>query len=519
MTGALYRHRAFLTILLAGLLVRTVAVLAYQPALWYSDSLGYAAIAVHPYPAAARPSGYSLFLLWPLHPLHSFALVVIAQHVLGLGTGIIIYALLLRRGVRAWVAALISAPILLSAYEIQIEHFILSDSLFIFLLVAAIAVMLWNRSPGWLACIIAGLLLAAATDTRTEGLPLLVAPVVWLVTRPNTKWRTRLAQVLLICIAFALPTLSYANWFRQSHGQLRLTYSTGAFLAARAESFANCATDNLPRTDRWLCAAPGRKPDWYLWTPGTPLSRAKGGAFTAVNDKRGTAFAVRVFESQPGEYLLTTWQAILQNFSSGGSAYSNGQAAFAFPAHPATLALLAGQNPGNTTGPIYRYDAHPSTRLAQPWASALRVYQQIFVVPPTVMGLITLISCGGILLAWKRRGGPALLPWAIGAILVVVPAATSGFGTRYELVATAPLCIAAVLGLMEIRGHSPEPAVKHRPSHAVVRSIPALHAWNSSPAYEGQMESRRPDHAWFADAPLPAADGPPEQLEATQPIT
>ena len=454
MTPFLRRHRVFLAIAAAGLVVRVIALLAYHPALWFSDSLGYAAVGVHPYPTVIRPAGYSLLLLWPLHWSHSFLLVVTVQHLLGLSAGVLIYALLLRRGIQRWAAALASAPVLLSAYEIQIEHFILSDSLFIFLLVAAITALLWNPSPGWLGCAVAGLLLAAAAVTRTEGEVLIAVPVLWLVTRPDASWPARAAKAVLVCGAFVLPVASYAVWFHHDHGQYRLTYSTGPFLAARAESFANCPADGIPPADRQLCAVPGKTPSWYLWANGTPLHRDPNSEFTRASDNRGTSFARHVFEAQPGDYLLTTWQGVLQNFSSGGSPYGDGQAAFEFPGRvPDTVAQLAAANLDNGyIAPIYRYDSSPSTRLDQPWVSILRVYQQVVVVPPIATALIALAGLAGLVLTHERRGGPGLLPWLAAAILLVFPAATSGFGARYELAAVAPFCLAAVLGLAEITG-------------------------------------------------------------------
>jgi hypothetical protein len=395
--------------------------------------------------------------------------VVIVQHVLGLASGIIVFALLVRRRLRPWVAALASAPVLLSAYEVQIEHFILSDSLFAFLLIATIAVLLWNPRPGWLGCVLAGLLLGAAAITRSEGTPLIAAPVVWMLVQP-TSWRVRLGHAALVCAAFALPVVSYAGWFNTVYGHYQLTYSTGAFLASRAESFADCAADAIPRADRGLCVAdPGHKPDWYLWTHGMPLSKVPGGAFTRANDQRETDFALHVFKAQPGGYLLTTWRGILQSFASEGSAYSDGQAAFAFPAHtpPAVTLHVAARS-------VFQYQAHLSTRVSQPWAAILQIYQQAVVLSPTLVGVITFMALLGAALAWKRRGGPGLLPLLVGLVLLVFPAATSGFGSRYELVSAGALCIAAALGATEVRGFSAVPAPVHNRLRIAVERLAGL---------------------------------------------
>jgi hypothetical protein len=47
-------------------------------------------------------------------------------------------------------------------------------------------------------------------------------------------------------------------------------------------------------------------------------------------------------------------------------------------------------------------------------------------------------------LAWRRIGGEALLPWAISFALIVIPAATAEFDYPYVLSAVPLPCPAAV---------------------------------------------------------------------------
>ena len=66
-------------------------------------------------------------------------------------------------------------------------------------------------------------------------------------------------------------------------------------------------------------------------------------------------------------------------------------------------------------------------------------------LPGTVYGLILLAGLGGMVLAWRRLGGEALLPWTISLALIVIPAATAEFDYRYVLVAVPFACLAAAM--------------------------------------------------------------------------
>ena len=68
---------------------------------------------------------------WLLKPFHSFTLVTFTQHLMGLATAVLIYALLLRKfRLPKWGATLAAAPVLFDAYQIQLEQLIMSDTQF-----------------------------------------------------------------------------------------------------------------------------------------------------------------------------------------------------------------------------------------------------------------------------------------------------------------------------------------------------------------------------------------------------
>ena len=225
MREALRGHRVFASVLAVGALLRVVAMLGYRPALWFNDSYDYVRIALDPFAHPIRPAGYGIFL-WLLKPFHSFVVVVGVQHLLGLATGALVYLLLRRRGLPGWGATPASAPVLLDGNVIELETLILSDTLFLFLVVAALTALLWNGRRG-LGPLVAGLLLAGATLTRTIGLPVLL--LVLLALLAGRRWRA----LGTVAAAGLLPLAAYAMWFHAAHDRYALTATDGVFLWGR----------------------------------------------------------------------------------------------------------------------------------------------------------------------------------------------------------------------------------------------------------------------------------------------
>ena len=161
-------------VLTAGLVLRVLAETAYRPALLYIDSVKYLEGSV-----ATAPQGYQA-LLRLLDPVGGLALVAAVQHVFGLAMAVALYALLLRRGAPRWVATLAAAPVLLDAYQLQLEQTIMPDVLFETMITAGLVVLLW-RGPGPVRAawpVAAGALVLGAAVTVREIGAVLIVPVV-----------------------------------------------------------------------------------------------------------------------------------------------------------------------------------------------------------------------------------------------------------------------------------------------------------------------------------------------------
>ncbi len=102
-----------------------------------------------------RPSGYSFFLL-AVEPFRSLLLVTILQHLMGVGVAIIVYGLLRYHGLPGWGATLAAAPTLFDTRQIALESYILPDTLYCLVIVAAVALLLTRRTPQPWPCVAAG---------------------------------------------------------------------------------------------------------------------------------------------------------------------------------------------------------------------------------------------------------------------------------------------------------------------------------------------------------------------------
>ncbi len=333
LTGALAlarRHAVFIGIFTAGLVMRLLSFLAYSPAIVYYDSIDYINRSMHLEPGKARPLGYSMFLKGL--PGHSLAMAPAAQHLLGLAMGLLIYAVLCRLGVRRWAAALAAAPVLLDAYQLILEEFVLSETLFAFLVVAGCVAILWNRKPGILEAGLAGAMFAGAAVTRANGLIVIAPAVLTIVFLRWEGWRAPLLTLrrtvlplVALLLAFLVPVGAYAAWFKSVNGNYAITSSGGSFLYGRVSTFADCKNFSVPPVERILCPtqAVGHRPrlqgstvNWYTWARfGNNTSPRFKLPFVAERLSLPGRFARRAMLGQPGDYFKAVTHDFLRGFA------------------------------------------------------------------------------------------------------------------------------------------------------------------------------------------------------------
>src|SRR5258707_14531892 len=176
-TPSVLRYHWLASILIAaGIALRVLAQMAYHPAIIYIDTLKYLYNAWPGSDPVAYHVPLRLILL-----VGDLGTVEVVQHVLGIAIAVTIYVVMLRRGLPRWLSALAIAPVLLDAYQVQVESMIMPDIWFEALVVAGLAVLLWRPVPSMRLALVGGALLGASTGIRQIGEVLIIPALIFVV--------------------------------------------------------------------------------------------------------------------------------------------------------------------------------------------------------------------------------------------------------------------------------------------------------------------------------------------------
>jgi hypothetical protein len=472
--AVLRRHWLLALLLTAGLVLRVLAQVAYQPALFYIDSIKYMFGA---YPGD-DPPGY-LLVLKPFLAVANLTAVAAVQHLLGLGMAVALYVLLLRRGSPRWLAALATAPVLLDGYQLQIEQTVMPDVLFEALMVAGLVVLLWQPRPRWWMVLVGGVLLGS-TATMWQPGEILILPAVVYVAIVARGWRRTLRDAVLVCAAFALPILlvslrNYVDMHRFS-----LAPNAASSIYGRMAAAADCQTLQLPSYERPLCPSPQLAarlgPDGLDHATDSPLKHyvppagmAQQSVATDFSRRVLTqqplrvtgsilADAVKLFEvhrvSNPGDTWIGRWQ-----FQTHFPTYppyvriESGRVAF-YELDTAGLPVLLGTGQQFGSG---------GAVAVKPLATFLRAYQLDGGYTPGPLYLFSLLAglAGSAFLLRRSRNmttadrdtARACCYLLASGVAVLLLSDTFEFSWRYQLPALITLPPAAALGITVIIGY------------------------------------------------------------------
>ena len=491
--AAAVRHHWLVSALLAaGLVLRVLALAAYHPALIYVDTLKY----LYGASPGSEPLGYTVLLRLMLLA-GDLGTVAVIQHLLGLAMAVALYAVLLRRGAGRWLAAVAVAPVLLDAYQIQMEQTIMPDVWFEAMIVAALAVLLWRPVVSVPFAVAAGLVLGSSATIKQLGELLVLPAVVYLLVAGGRRAITSTAALVM---AFALPILCYCGISYARTGHFWLAHRQPSI--GRLAAAADCATLKLPAAARPLCPTPAEQalgPDWLEHSGQSPLFRAAVPPGTRGRLIATLGAAVR--HQQPVRVVASIARDTLRLFaltrgpSVGVTPISRWQFQTGYPAYPPWISICpAGQlsaqdclaeqrtiqrrvapvsdlliRPGGTIvagvqrqafGPFHARALNPAyggeAQVNRPVAAFLHAYQLGGgYTPGPLLALCVLAGLAGSLLALIRRvvgdrshqlALACLLLTATAAVVLLAPDVYE-FSWRYQLPAVITLVPAGVAGI------------------------------------------------------------------------
>jgi hypothetical protein len=446
-------HRPFLVALAVGLVVRALALAAYWPGFVRSDGPTYLAISESLFPSPDRVVGYSAALRALSWVDDSVALISITQHLLGLVTAVLLYALLRRRGCGPWVATLATLPVLLDGMQLVLEQSVLSDELYQLLLVGAAALLLWRPRPRLVEVALAGLVLGLSVLVRVGGEPAVLSAVL-LVVMVGRGWRTKLLHVVLVAVTFAAPVLAYASWYRSETGAFALTQSGGRALYMRTTSFVDCSQMTVPSYERTLCPQEpvGQRldPTWYGWHDPDGHHGLNDLPDGLTPDQVMRDFAMRAIRAQPGGYAWAVGRDVLLTFdTSRGDRYGYDTA------HKWRFDGWYGYRPTQWTGPAYLGHGGVPPRTTGPLARVMSRYGTFVYLWGPLLAVLLVLGMAG-LFRRRRDHGPdqrpaVLLLLTLGCGLVLVPDLTAQFVWRYTLPMMTLVPPAAALAWVQLR--------------------------------------------------------------------
>ena len=340
---------------------------------------------------------------------------------------VLIYLVLIRRGCVRWLAALAAAPLLLDAYQLQIEQTLMPDVWFEVLIIAGLALLTWRRdAPVWLVA--AGAFLLGGSATVRQVGEILILPALVGALLATQGWRRRSAYAAVAAAAFAAPIIGYMALAQAVTGHFWLSHSGVTTTYGRMASAADCATLTLPASERPLCPTPAQQasgPDELEHSPHSPLRPYYRNLPHSEASRLVASFSQHVLHQQPGRVLVSIGRdavklfALTRDGAAGDTPIARWQFQTTYPVYPphASRAVIAAAGARLGGG---------GPTVARPVAIFLRGYQLHGGFTPGPLYAIAVLAA----LAGSLCALPSLVSSLLAPASLVSPGSAATPGSR-----------------------------------------------------------------------------------------
>jgi hypothetical protein len=442
-------------LLIVGFAARLYFTLAWQPALTGFDDSGiyfqdaFQGIWTDP----IRTVGYGMFLVG-LHAISPhLMLVVVVQHVMGLGVAVLMYSTVRRIGGPRWLGLVPAAIIAVGGDELFIEHAALSETLYIFLLSLMLycAVRATNGARlAWAAA--AGLCAGLGVWDRGDAISLLPIVPIWLLLSRRRPTRRTLA-LSAISLVVALGSVgAYIEWRQLASGLSGLTTNANWNLYSRVAPWADCTKFTPPPGTQQLCESmpPAqrtmRSGTLYIYNPKSPAVQLLGPPYVVSPDRYAMSrlweFSLSAIWGQPVDYLNAVGNDMIRIVDPDHPSYGD------YSANQLIAYLLYGPDYHSGTdafvrsweGLEYPNDtiSHGSVGFLNSWEKVTRFDG------PWMIALLLLCLVAPWVVEGEARRGARLLT-ATTLVLLLFPILSKGYDYRYVIPAFGPLFATAAL--------------------------------------------------------------------------
>jgi hypothetical protein len=467
-----------LVVLGLGVALRGYLMFVYRPVAGsFNDSITYLATSKnHLFGDESRMAGYPFFLRLSRYAMPDLTLIVLLQHVLGLATGVLLYLCVRRVTGGRWLPAIPAGFAVLSGDYLLLEHSLLTESLYIFLVTAASCLLVYAltadsaRRPlaryGFLAA--SGVALAGAWTVRSVALPLVIFAAALLFVVGGTAFIQRSRTTA----AFVVPALAVMFGYIVVQGALTgfwgVLPGNGWVMYMRAAPFADCRKFEPPAGTAFLCETTPPKtrpgPGYYQVFGGPAVTRF-GDPFN--HDARGSKvvgkFARAAITGQPLDYLREVGRDAIRYLAPNAGL----DRTYAGPgADELDIARRVPEIEQATVRTAAAVGFHRETFVVKSNLHSLADLQGLLRLSGSTLILLLTLAAFGVAVGQGPTRWTSTLLLGVAVLQPLTAAATISWGYRYGVVGMGQLVAASVVGvsaLMERYPRDPLTAARHSP--------------------------------------------------------